>query len=164
MQTFSANSPDEAIANPKDTTLLAWFKLNQTDSNARKFKYHEIPEWYVWNQGQQKWTPRKWGNCIGHIYTSNSSQGECYYLQILLHHTAGPQSYTDLKTSDGIVHRTFKDTAIAYDLLESDEEREECMSEAAASFMPKQLHSLFVTILIFGEPANLLCCGKGSKK
>ena len=45
--TFSAESPAEAIASPKDTTLLAWFKLNQTDLNARKFKYHEIPEWYV---------------------------------------------------------------------------------------------------------------------
>ena len=29
MVTFSADSPDEPITNPKDTTLLAWFKLNQ---------------------------------------------------------------------------------------------------------------------------------------
>ena len=39
-------------------------------------------------------------------------------------------------------------------LLDSDDEWEQCLSEAAVSFMPKQLHSLFVTILIFGEPAK----------
>ena len=39
-------------------------------------------------------------------------------------------------------------------LLESDDEWDHCFSEAAISFMPKQLHSLFVAILIFGEPAK----------
>ena len=64
-------------------------------------------------------------------------------------------SYDDLKTTlDGITHTTFKETTIAYGLLESDEEWDQCLSEAAVSFMPQQLHSLFVTILIFGEPAK----------
>ena len=35
-------------------------------------------------------------------------------------------------------------------------ESDNCLSEASISFMPKQLQSLFVTILIFGQPANLL--------
>ena len=43
---------------------------------------------------------------------------------------------------------------MALGLLESDEEWDECMSEAAVSFMPKQLCSFFVTILIFEEPAK----------
>ena len=64
-------------------------------------------------------------------------------------------SYDDLKTTlDGITHTTFKETAIAYGLLESDEEWDQCLSEATVSFMPQQLHSLFVTILIFGELAK----------
>ena len=76
-------------------------------------------------------------------------------MHILLHHIPGATSYDDLKTTlDGITHTTFKETAIAYGLLESDEEWDQCLSEATVSFMPRQLHSLFVTILIFGEPAK----------
>ena len=89
------------------------------------------------------------------MYTSNPSQGEHHYLQILLHHIPGAQSYADLKTcTDGVIHNTFKDTALALGLLESDEGWDECLLEAAMSYMPKQLCSLFVTILIFGEPAK----------
>ena len=154
MVTFSEHDPEEAIANSKDSTLLAWFKLNETNLDARKFKYHEIPEHYVWNVSQCKWTPRK-RRCIGCMYTTNPSQGERHYLRLLLHHIPGATSFTDLKTlPDGVVHRTFKENALALGLLESDEEWDECMSEATISFMVKQLRSLFITILTFGEPAE----------
>ena len=76
-------------------------------------------------------------------------------MRILLHDIPGAKCYTDLRTTpDGVVHRTFKETAIGFGLLENDEEWDECLSEAAVSFMPKQLCSLFVTILIFGGPAK----------
>ena len=54
MQTvyFQEDNVTEAIANPRNTTLLAWFKLNQVDPDAHSLKYHEIPEHYVWNQSQ----------------------------------------------------------------------------------------------------------------
>ena len=65
--------------------------------------------------------------------------------------------FEDLKMSpDGVLLCTFKETAIAYGLLENDEEWDNCLSEASISFMPKQLWSLFVTILIFGQPAKPL--------
>ena len=57
---------------------------------------------------------------------------------------------------DGMLLSTFKETAIAHGLLESDTEWDNCLSEASISFMPKQLWSLFVTILIFGQPAKPL--------
>ena len=40
-------------------------------------------------------------------------------------------------------------------LLDSDDEWDQCLSEATVSFMLKQLCSLFVTILVFGDPAKL---------
>ena len=43
-------------------------------------------------------------------------------------------------------------TAIAYGLLESDVEWDNCLSEASISFMPKQLQSLFVTMKPEGWP------------
>ena len=64
-------------------------------------------------------------------------------------------SFRDLKISpDRTLQRTYKEAAIKLGLLESDDEWNQCLSEPAVSFMPKQLHSLFVTILIFGEPAE----------
>ena len=55
---FNEENPQEAISDPKDTTLLAWFQLNQCDPDARKWKYHEIPEHYVWKPNH-KWAARK---------------------------------------------------------------------------------------------------------
>ena len=65
---------------------------------------------------------------------------------------------------DGSIHKTFKETVLAMGLLESDEEWHDCMSEAAVSFMPRQLRALFVTILVFGEPANALLLWEKHKK
>ena len=59
---------------------------------------------------------------------------------------------------------TFKETAIAHGLLESDTEWDNCLSEASISFMPKQLWSLFVTILIFGQPAKPLALWKSIER
>ena len=90
-------------------------------------KYHEIPEHYVWNQSQHQWTKRKRGRCIGHLYTTNPSQGERHYLHILLHHISGAKSFEDLKISpDGMLLSTFKETTIAHGLLESDTEWDNC--------------------------------------
>ena len=60
------------------------------------------------------------------------------------------------KSPDGVVSTTFKAAAMKLGLLDTDEEWHECLFEAATSFMAKQLWSLFVTILIFGEPAKPL--------
>ena len=153
MQTvyIQENDVSEAITNPKNSTLLAWFKFNQVDTDAQMLKYHEIPEHYIWHQAQHCWRKRKRGRCIGHLYTTNPCQGERHYLHTFLHHIPGARSFEDLKMStDGMLLSTFKETAIAYGLLESDIEWDNCLSEASISFMPKQLQSLFVTLLIFG--------------
>ena len=155
MITFNEDSLREAISNPKDTTLLAWFTLNQNDPDTRQRKYHEIPEYSVWNSSQHKWTPRKKGRCIGCVYTTNPGHGERHHLHLSLHYIPGAMSFSDLKISpDGTLQRTYKEAAIKLGLLESDDEWNQCLSEPAVSFMPKQLRSLFVTILIFGEPAE----------
>ena len=65
--TFNEGNSEQAISNPKDTTLLAWFKLNQADPDARSYKYHEITQHYVWNSHQHKWTRRQKCKCIGHL-------------------------------------------------------------------------------------------------
>ena len=87
--------------------------------------------------------------------TTNPAQGERCNLCLLLHCIPEAMSYSDLKMSpDGSMQRTFKEAAMKLELIESDDQWDKCLSEAALSFIPKQIHSLFVTILIFGEPAK----------
>lgn len=124
----------------KDTTLLPWFHLNQHDPHARNLNYHELPEHYVWNEKQHNWAPRKKEYCFGCMYTTNPSQGERHFLHLLLYHIPWATSFADLKMShDGVMYKSFKETGLALGLLESDEEWNECMSEAVVSFMQKQL-------------------------
>ena len=40
MVTFNEENPGDAVFNPKDTTLLAWFALNQYAPDASHLKYH----------------------------------------------------------------------------------------------------------------------------
>ena len=87
------------------------------------------------------------------MYTTNPAQGERHYLHMLLHHVPGAMSFKDLKTlSNGTVCHSFKETAIQLGLLATDDEWNECLSEASSSFLIFQIRSLFVTILVFGEP------------
>ena len=105
------------------------------------------------------------GKVHGHLYMTNPSQGGRHYLHILLRHIPGAKSFEDLKMSpDGILLSTFKETAIAYGLLESDAKWDNYLSEASISFMLKQLQSLFVIILIFGQPAKPLDLWKKYKE
>ena len=150
---FKEDDVEQAVRNLKRTTLLGWFELNCRDVRARQFKYHEIPEHYVWNNMSYKWTERKRGRCIGRMYTTNPAQGERHYLRMLLHHVPGAMSFKDLRTlPNGTVCQSFKETAIQLGLLATDDEWNECLSEASSSFLPLQIRSLFVTILVFGEP------------
>ena len=56
-----------------DTTLTAWFKLNQEDKSANSLLYHDIPKFYVWDQRNKIWKKRKKSGAvvIGRIYFVN---------------------------------------------------------------------------------------------
>jgi hypothetical protein len=56
---FKPGSEEEALlkADISDSTLLAWFKLNQIDNKAHEYLYHNIPNHYTFYN--KKWSPRK---------------------------------------------------------------------------------------------------------
>ena len=152
--TFKENNVAQALNNAQKTTLLGWFHLNREDDRARQYKYHEIPKHYVWNKSKYKWTERKHGRCIGHMYTTNPAQGDRHYLRLLLNHVPGAMCFDDLRTlPDGTQCESYKETAVMFGLLATDNKWNECLAEAMSSFMPYQIRTLFVTILVFGEPA-----------
>lgn len=59
---FSEETAASVVENPKDTTLLAFFKLCREDEFARTLFYHQVPSYYRWNKdGKAKFTKRKRG-------------------------------------------------------------------------------------------------------
>lgn len=136
------------------TKLTEFFKLCLLDADARQYTYHEIPSHYVWKD--KSWSKRRnHTNTVGRMYFSNPSEGERFYLRMLLCHVKGPTSFRDLKTVENVEYATFKDSAIARGLLENDREWDHCLEESSSVASPKQLRDLFATLLVFCHPGNV---------
>ena len=151
---YNEGKAEEALDKIKNTTLSAWFEINSECDEARSIPYHLFPEHFTWNTTAGKWKPRKCGNAIGRLYQANPSEGERFYLRLLLHHTPGCTSYEDIRTlPDGTICQTFKETALKRGFLQDDNEWVECLHEAVLTASPSQIRLLFVTILVFCEPS-----------
>ncbi|XP_071578240.1 uncharacterized protein [Temnothorax nylanderi] len=157
---FRAGNEEQAAQRElnRDTTLTAWLKLNQSDENAVQFLYTDIPYHYVYDKKETKWKPRKKGGdkIISRLYTVSIKDIERFYLRLLLLHVAGAKCFKDLKTVNGVVYETFKDAAIAKNLVETDDLWGKTLEEAIESKMPVQLRELFSYICIFGTPIDVL--------
>ena len=136
------------LARLKRTKLKAWFELNRTDPDARRYLYTEIPLHYVWQDKEREWTRRKRGasKVIPRIHNISPRSDQLYFLRLLLLHVPGCQSFEDLRTVNGRLWTTFKEAAIARDLVQDDTEWYNCMQQAVKYQMPAQLRSLFVCI------------------
>jgi hypothetical protein len=163
---FNAESTAADKDTPPRTTLTEWMKLNTTDEHARSILYPNMPQHYVWQN--KAWKKRKLGkrteedpnnvvtDTIGRVYTVNPSQGECFYLRLLLHHVTGATSFKDLRTIDGREFDTYQEACRQAGLLIDDHYWDDCMDEAKFCKLPESLRDLFTTILIFGCPNNPL--------
>jgi hypothetical protein len=159
------DSTDEVIQRvaAKDTKLLAFFKLNQTDPSAHNLLYSDIQNHYHWLPGvasrneQAHWRQHV-GNtmAVGRMYFVSPIAGEHYFLRMLLTHVQGPTSFEDLCTVNGVVHPTFQSACLALGLLGDDQEWRHCLDQAANFQRGAQLRSLFVLILLHCVPANPL--------
>src|SRR6185295_6241545 len=67
------------------TTLTVWFHENMNNIAARIHTYIDFPVHYTWDASHHKWKLRKTStNMIGRLYMAQPSEGERYYLRILL--------------------------------------------------------------------------------
>ena len=83
------------------------------------------------------------------MYMVSPSEGERFYLRVLLCNVRGPRSFEDLKTFNGVLHESFKDAAVSRGLLLNDREWINTMRDSALTASPLQLRNLFTTILVF---------------
>lgn len=99
-------------------------------------------------------TPKKKRDVIGHVVTCHVTEGERYYLRLLLMNVRGPKSYKDLLTINGEPCITFRESAEKRGLLYCNNNLIECMLEAVNYQMLYSLRRLFATLLVYCSPAN----------
>lgn len=142
-------------AEAKHTTLTGWFALNRTDLTALNYYYWEIPLYFTWLKKERKWKVReRCFNKIGRMYTVSPKDAERFYLRLLLLHVKGATSFESLRTVNGIVFLTFRESAKARGLLIDDDVWQKTLDDAIASQMPGQLRQVFAYICAFCTPSD----------
>lgn len=115
----------------KRTKLTEWFEANKLHEDARQLTYCEFPQKWKWDNKNRNWTKRQRDFKIGRLYYVNPIEGERFYLRMLLMIVKGAQSYEDIRTYNGTVYKTFKQTCAARGLLKNDKEWYDTFTEAA---------------------------------
>jgi hypothetical protein len=91
------------------TTLTAWFAFNKTTREhlnpsaplrlALNTLYHDFPRTATWKKKEKQWAVRTQMPGllpVGRMYFVQPSEGERYFLRLLLHHVPGATSFEDL--------------------------------------------------------------------
>lgn len=111
--------------------MVAWFQENAANPAAHAYRYVDFPLYYT-NLSSHKWNVRKTSTgAIGRLYMVQPSEGERYYLRILLTHVRGASSFEGLKTINGRICGSFKEACICLGLLQDDAEWNACLDEAS---------------------------------
>jgi hypothetical protein len=165
---------DRAMRGSK-TTLTEWFAYNMSARSAHAAAlatdpaaaaprclstlYHDFPRMATWNQARKQWSDRQRGHQhglppVGRMYYVRPSEGERFYLRLLLHNVPGATSFEDSRTSNrgtpnAIVRPTFKAACEALGLLEDDREWDQSLDEARSFASPTALREMFASLLAY---------------
>ncbi|XP_019238028.1 PREDICTED: uncharacterized protein LOC109218148 isoform X1 [Nicotiana attenuata] len=144
---FKSNADIHTILNNpmiQKTMLTEFFSMNETNEDAKELNllYKEFPEYFVWSSSDKFWALRQKRCAIARIVTCHPTEGERYYLRLLLMHVRGPTSYKDLLTVNGEPCSTFRESVEKRGLLQCDNSLTECMFEAASYQMPYSLERI----------------------
>nr|GMD68303.1 uncharacterized protein LOC109176597 [Ipomoea batatas] len=123
------------------TMLTQFFYMNRVDQLAKQLNllYLEFPEFFVWSLNDKRWHQRKQREVIGRVVSVMPSEGERYYLRLLLMNVRAPTSFCSLKIIKGHTMETFREAAEKLGLLSSDCSIESCIEEAILCQMPTSL-------------------------
>ena len=132
---FVSDNVRERVENPRNTTLMAFFKLCQEENFAKTLLYEDVPSYYTFDKQCGLVNRRKRGiqideypgickeNAIGRVFTVHLNNSECYYLRLLLYNVRGPTSFKDLTSVDGVAYPSYQAACRALHLLEDDAHR-----------------------------------------
>ncbi|XP_058807160.1 uncharacterized protein LOC131673286 [Phymastichus coffea] len=127
-----------------ETTLTAWFELNKNNDFARKIKYVNIAKYF--NFRDKKWVKRVRKQrypTIGRIGIVHPKDIERYHLKLILNRSKGATSFKDLRTYKKKIYKTYREVAIAMELVDNDKIIYNTFDEACTIMMPYQLRNYF---------------------
>ncbi|XP_074347409.1 uncharacterized protein LOC141686263 [Apium graveolens] len=136
-------------ATTKHTKLEVWFIANKEIPRAREFTYSEFPSQFTWLPRECKWKERQRGDVVGRLSEVHAIAGDLLYLRMLLMRRKGCLTFEDIRTVNGHVYDSFKETCAALGLLQDDRQWHEAMVENSESSFPNQLREMFVNILAY---------------
>lgn len=137
------------------STLTEWFVANQCYESARSLTYYEFPTRWTWNPDRKAWSSRKRGTKIGRMIHVHPSTGELFYLRMLLTVVRGALCYEDIRTYEGVVYATFRQTCQIRGLIGDDTEWFSLFDEAIVWATSSQLRNLFLAIIQYNEIGNV---------
>jgi hypothetical protein len=79
--------------------LIEYFRMNNVILFATSLLYGEFPEYYRWDRTEKEWLQRKQRTQIDKMVYACPTEGERYYLRVLLNHVRGATSFDNLKTT-----------------------------------------------------------------
>ncbi|XP_028793347.1 uncharacterized protein LOC114749047 [Neltuma alba] len=132
----------------KESMFLAWMERNLDDPFARTLTYVEFPQYYTFNKQKRIWKFREKGFAVGRLAHASPSQGEIYYLRVLLTKVKGPHSYEQIRTVDNVVYLTFRSACYALGLIHDDQEFIDAIKEASFWATGCYLRRFFVSMLL----------------
>lgn len=140
------------IQENKISHLEAFFKLNAKYPDARLYKYSQIPLYYCFGPKNNCWSERRrLIPVLTRLYTVSPKYVEKFHLRLLLLHVAGPTSYEDLRTFEGITYPSFQEAARARHLIPSNDEWLKTLTHASLVDMPSCMRKLYAYLLCYCE-------------
>ena len=98
---------------------------------------------------------RRQSPCVCRINFLKPDCGDVWYLRLLLYYIPA-SSWEDIRTVDNVLHPTHEAAAQARGLVADLQEFDLTLREAKTFATPRELRSLFVTLIIAGGPAKNL--------
>ena len=149
------------------STLTAWFELNKNvrDSGSDELGilatyYHDIPSKCVWDRSAKAWKTRsRIAACkvIGRLANVAPTEGERYYLFLLLLAQPGACGFEHLRTVEGELLPTFQAAATARGLCDSDEHYHAALRDVLAVATAARARRFLAMILTCCEVADPFC-------
>ena len=158
---FDEDTLENVLEHQRHTELTAFFTYNRENHPAVGEeplpRYVDFPKKFTWVQKNKMWKLRKnVSHTIGRVHSVSPISGDVFYLRMLLHHDhcRGKESFTDLRTLDGVTYDTYQEVCRRLGVLQDDGEWHEALCAAEVTSTGPQLRELFVTILMFCSPAD----------
>lgn len=151
---------------PPRTKLTAFFEVIASEEErppggegppADQILYPEVCKYFVWQKSSQTWRRRRrQTGTIGRVFNAALSEGERFFLRVLLHHVRGPRSFVDLRTFNGTVFPTFRQACVERGLFQDDSEWESALTDASICSTARECRDLFACIVLQEEVGDAM--------